>query len=223
VRVNACCGLFSTVSPSARTGITLMNMRHSLLEITGVLLAFVLCGTALHGNNGSPIDVQKTRPTSLTVSVVPAWSGSSGRGISMAVNTIDTFYVLLTNVSTQAQTAFQTSNSWGYYAVSLELRTGDGRVVTITKKPTGFTRNVPSTFGIPPGEQMVYPIKLDDGWEASSPLPIADEEPVDVTVKAVYQVKPTPESDRQNVWTGRVESAEYRFKFRHWSAVGSKR
>jgi hypothetical protein len=196
-------------------------MRHSLLEITGVLLAFVLWGTALHGNNG--IDVQKAEPSPFAVSVVPAWSGSSGRGISMAANTIDTFYVLLTNVSAQAQTVFKTSNSWGYYAVSFGLRAGDGRVLAITKKPTGFTKNNPSTFVISPGEQMVYPIKLDDQWEASSPLPVADEEPVDVTVNAVYEVKPTPESNRQQVWTGRAESTEYHFKFRHWSAGRSKR
>jgi hypothetical protein len=80
----------------------------------------------------------------------------------MAANTIDTFYVLLTNVSPQAQAVFRTSNSWGYYAMSFELRTNDGRVVAITKKPTGFTKNNASTFVIPPGEQMVYPIKLDD-------------------------------------------------------------
>jgi hypothetical protein len=183
-----------------------------------VVLACVLSGAALHGNNGSKIDPQKTEKLPFAVSVVPARSASSGRGISMAANTLDTFYVLLTNVSAQGQTVFETSNSWGYYAVLFELRTGDGRVVAITKKQTGFTRNVPSTFWIPPGEQMVYPIKLDGEWVAGAPLPIADEEPVDVTLKVIYEVKATPESTRQNVWTGRIESTEYHFKFRHWSA-----
>ncbi len=188
-----------------------------------VVLACVLSGAGLHGNNGSKIDPQKPEKLPFAVSVVPARSASSGRGISMAANTLDTFYVLLTNVSAQGQTVFETSNSWGYYAVLFELRTGDGRVVAITKKQTGFTRNVPSTFWIPPGEQMVYPIKLDGEWVAGARLPIADEEPVDVTLKAIYEVKATPEATRQNVWTGRIESTEYHFKFRHWSARRSQR
>src|SRR5579862_8047847 len=55
---------------------------------------------------------------------------------------------------------FETWNGWGYYAVSFELRTDDERIVAITKKPTGFTRNGPFTFVIPPGEQMVVSINL---------------------------------------------------------------
>ena len=191
-------------------------------EIARIILAFVVCSTSLHGNSGNPKEVQRTVPSPLAVSIVPAWSASSGRGISMATNTVDTFYVLLTNVSTQAQAVFSTSNSWGYYAVSFELRTSNGRIVAIIKKPIEFTKNNPSTFVIPPGEQMVYPIKLDNEWDTAT-LPIADEEPADVTLKAIYEVKPTPESTRQKVWTGRTESPEYNLKFRHWLGGASKR
>ncbi|MGA9669983.1 MAG: hypothetical protein WBQ94_12295 [Terracidiphilus sp.] len=131
----------------------------------------------------------------------------------MATNTLDTFYVILTNVSKQTQAVFGPSHSWGYYAVSFELRTGDGHIVAIGKKQTGFTRNIPSVFLIPPGEQMVYPIKLDGEWVAGPELPIADKESVDVRVKAIYEIEPTPESTQQNVWTGRAESAEYTSSF----------
>ncbi len=134
----------------------------------------------------------------------------------MAKNTVDTFYVVLTNVSGEAQAAFRTSNSWGYYAVSFELQTIDGRAVALTKKPQGFTKNNPTTFVIPPGEQMVYPIKLDDEWDAVPPPPVAGESPIAVTIKAIYEVKPTPESAQQHVWSGRVESEAYHFNFRHW-------
>jgi hypothetical protein len=74
-------------------------MRQMVLEMIVVVLACVLSGAALHGNNGSKIDPQKTEKLAFAVSVVPARSASSGRGISMAANTLDTFYVLLTNVS----------------------------------------------------------------------------------------------------------------------------
>ncbi len=98
----------------------------------------------------------------------------------MATNTLDTFYVILTNVSNEAQGAFETSNRWGNYAVSFELQTADGRTVAVTKKLQAFTKNTPTTFVIPPREQMVFPIKLDDEWDALPPLPIADEKPVAV-------------------------------------------
>ena len=199
------------------------NMRRGLSEISAILLAFVVGSTGSCANNGNPKEVQKTAPSPLAVSMVPSWSTSSGRGISMAGNTLNTFYVLLTNISTQSQAVFITSNSWGYYAVSFELRTSDGRVVAITKKPTGFTKNTPSVFVIPPNEQMVYPIKLDDEWEAASPLPIADEESADIGFKAIYEVKPTPESASQKVWTERIESPEYHLKFRHWLSGASSR
>jgi hypothetical protein len=91
----------------------------------------------------------------------------------------------------------------------------DGRIVVITKKPVGFTRNMPSTFVIPPGEQMVYPVRLDNEWDAVPPLPKADET-LAVTIKAIYEVKSTPESAEQKVWTGRAESKGYHFDLRHW-------
>jgi hypothetical protein len=134
----------------------------------------------------------------------------------MATNTLDTFYVILTNVSKESQPVFETSHSWGYFELSFELRMADGRIVAITKKPVGFTRNIPTTFMIPPGEQMVLPIRLDDEWDAVPPLPIAVETPIAVTIKAIYEVKPTQESVEQKVWTGRTESRGYRYSFRHW-------
>jgi hypothetical protein len=133
----------------------------------------------------------------------------------MATNTLDDFYVILTNVSKEPQSAFRTSNSWGYYALSFEMQMPDGRIVVITKKPVGFTRNMPSTFVIPPGEQMVYPVRLDNEWDAVPPLPKADET-LAVTIKAIYEVKSTPESAEQKVWTGRAESKGYHFDLRHW-------
>ena len=111
---------------------------------------------------------------------------------------------------------FEPSHSWGYYAISFELRTGNGHVLAIRKKQTGFTMNGPTTFLIPPGEQMVFPIQLDDQWVADAQLPLANRNPIDVTFKAIYEIGLTPESTQQNVWTGRIESAEYHIQFAHW-------
>jgi len=78
----------------------------------------------------------------------------------MATNTIDTSYVIVTNVSDDAQTAFETSNSWGYYAVSFELQTVDGRTLTITKKPQAF-------YGKRP-DNICYSTRRTDGFSSKT-------------------------------------------------------
>lgn len=90
-----------------------------------VVIAFAVGYSTPHGLN------QKTGPSPFSVSVVPAWSGPSGRGISMATDSHDRFYVLLTNVSKDTQFAFEPWHSWGYYAVSFEAQTEDGHKFTI--------------------------------------------------------------------------------------------
>jgi hypothetical protein len=197
----------------------------STTSITGARKEIAMGGdAALHGNAGESSDVKRADPSPFVVTVVPSWSKppgpwnkSSGRGIEMGMNTFRTLYVILTNVSKQTQAVFEPSHSWGYYAISFELRTGDGRSVEIRKKQAGFTMNVPSTFLIPPGEQMVYLIKLDDKWVADPGLPITEKEPIDIRVKAIYEIVPTPESTQQSVWTGHAESEEYHFEFLHGS------
>jgi hypothetical protein len=164
---------------------------------------------------------QRTGSTPFSVSIVPAWSGPSGGGISMASDVIDSFYVVLTNTSHRSEAAFEPWNSWGYYSISFEVITGAGKVIKIAKGPQLFTKNTPVTFLIPPGEQKVFPIKLNDDWDATPALPIADETPTLVTIKAIYEIGPTPESSAQKVWIGHVESRSYRFGFRHWASKPS--
>ena len=190
--------------------------RNILPWAAAILLAFVLGYSTSHWREFPAVLDQAPEASPFSISVVPAKSGPFGREISMATNTIDNFYVVLTNVSKENQRAFEPSHSWGYYTVSFELQMEDGRTVLITKKPQGFTRNIPSTFMIPPGEQMVFPILLDNEWDAVPPLPIANKTPVAITIKAIYEVKPTPESAQQKVWTCCAESRGYHFDFLHW-------
>lgn len=188
---------------------TIMEPRLLKLAVTVLAAFFVGYGTQ-HGLT------QRTGASPFLVSIVPARSGPSGAGISMASDVIDHFYVLLTNTSREPESAFEPWNSWGYYSVYFEMETETGKVIKITKAPTGFTKNTPATFLIPPGEQMVFPIKLNDDWNAVPALPIADEKPIIVSMKAIYELGPTPESSAQRVWIGRVESKTYHLYFRHW-------
>ena len=96
------------------------------------------------------------------------------------------------------------------------IQTADGRRVVISKKPQVFTGNFSSTFLVPPGEHMVYPISLDGEWDAVPPLLIADETPMRISIKAIYEVSQSPEATQGKVWTGRAESKSYDFNLRHW-------
>lgn len=62
---------------------------------------------------------------------------------------------------------------------------------------------------------MVYPISLDEQWDVIPMLPMADQTPIKISIKAIYEVNPTPEAAEEKVWTGRTESKTYDFNFRH--------
>ena len=132
--------------------------------------------------------------------------------ISMAQKDPDKFYVVLTNISERTQAVWRSGNSWAYKNISFELRISDGRSFVISQAPQAFTRNFPSTSLVEPGEHQVYTIRLDKWWETHPPLPKSDEMPI--TLKAIYEVHPTPESAKFKVWTGRVESKTYSFVLR---------
>jgi len=124
------------------------------------------------------------------------------------------FYVVLTNVSGDTQAVWESWNSWGYQTVSLELMTGDGKKFVVSRRQEDFTRNFSSTFLIEPGEHQVYAIRLDNRWETHPSLLKAGE--TAITLKAIYEVRPTPEAAQSKVWTGRSESRDYKVQLRQW-------
>lgn len=145
-------------------------------------------------------------------------SGLLSQSATFYMTLAQTFYVVLTNTSDRPQYVFETWNSWGYQTVSLEATTQTGKTFLMTVKPQAFTRNFPSTFLIPPGEQQVFPIRLDDEWEGRPPARkartgpyIADTEFEHVAVKAIYQVLPSDEAASIGVWTGKIDSTSYDF------------
>ena len=159
----------------------------------------------------SPNDALKV-PFSLAV--VATFGSAEGGAIEMAQNKPRDFYVVLTNVSGESQAIWDSSNSWGYRAVSLEITTADGRTFVASRREEDFTRNGPSTFSVAPGEHQVFAIRLDKWWETRPSLPKADEMPI--KLKAIYEVSLTPEAAKQKVWTGRSESRSYNLTLRQW-------
>lgn len=132
----------------------------------------------------------------------------------MAQNKPDEFYVVLTNISKKPQAVWESWNSWGYKNISFEFTIPDGRLFVVSEGPQDFTKNFPSTFLIESGEHQVYAIRLDQGWETHPSLPKTDEMPI--TLRAIYEVRPTREAAKYKVWTGRLESKKYNFALRQW-------
>jgi hypothetical protein len=189
-------------------------MKKGFLTLCVVLVFITACNTHKEtANLKAEPSVQKS-PFSL--SVVPETSHGEGFGssIEMANNKPRDFYVVLTNVSSEPQAVWEYWNSWGYQTISFELTTVEGKKVLVSRRQEGFTRNFPSTFLIEPGEHQVYAVRLDERWTTHPSLPKTAE--TAITLKAIYEVAPTPESAQYKVWTGRVESRNYNFNLRQW-------
>ena len=197
-----------------------MNMSKPILIFVVVvtLMSSIRGWKSAYPGSVSSAANEETESSPFQLAVVPTTSYDEpiGRHIAMAKSSPGAFYVILTNTSKKPQAAFEGWNSWGYQAISFEIRSAGGLKATITRKEQRFDKNFPSTFIIPPGESMVYPISLDAGWKALPSLPIADQTPMAIVLKAIYRVDPTPAAIKGTVWTGRVESKEYHFELRHW-------
>jgi hypothetical protein len=146
----------------------------------------------------------------LSIAIVPYKSAESKRPpeIFSSDDESRTFYVLLTNISSQEQNIFETWNKWGYRNITFEVTTNDGRTVVASQRRRDFSMNQPSTFLLRRGESYVIPIKLNGEWEwlpTTIPTSIVD-------LKAVYEVEPyEPYDSRLPVpWIGRIESQIYR-------------
>jgi hypothetical protein len=100
---------------------------------------------------------------------------------------------------------WRTGTSWGDTALRFEATTGSG-VVRIARKALIYTRDVPSTVEIGPGEGLDLPFDLADGtWQVE---PSGDDVP-DLTgarLEAVYEIAPSAEAREQGTWTGTARS-----------------
>jgi hypothetical protein len=126
------------------------------------------------------------------------------------------FYVVLTNTTTVPQKVFESWNSWGYQAISFELVTARGQRFVVSRKNQDFDKNFPSTFIVPPGENQVYTIRLnEEDWTVAPELRFASAEPLPLSLTAIYQLPRTREATRENVWVGRTESKSYHLQLEH--------
>jgi hypothetical protein len=193
-----------------------MDPTGSNTELGGTMRVYVLAIliSLIHGR------VDASPP--FRVSIVPTSSEATDRSITTAPHNPDRFYVVLTNVSAKPQPVFETWNSWGYRSITFELVL-NGKKHLITKEEQSFSRNFPSTFEIPPGEAIVYPIQLDSSWEG---LPVLKDDhccpttevggAVRIQLTAVYEVESSVDAAKQKVWVGRIRSPTHELTLRWW-------
>ncbi|MEM7660147.1 MAG: hypothetical protein AAF399_28820 [Bacteroidota bacterium] len=116
------------------------------------------------------------------------------------------FQVLLTNVSDQSIRLWKDWNTWGYFNLQLDWRSGE-RVFPIRRKPPKqWNGDFPDFWTLLPGEKVVLEIDMRSGeWEG---IPDLYGEMIEAELFATYQNKPDPLAEEFGVWVGKVRSAE---------------
>jgi hypothetical protein len=107
--------------------------------------------------------------------------------------------VLLRNQSKAEVKLWSTGNRWGDYALRFQIDSTGGSIIC-EKQQQIYTRNVPTYASISPGKDYVISFDLNDGsWSCGSLLA------KNITrLTAIYEIRPTPESEKHNVLSGSI-------------------
>jgi hypothetical protein len=109
-------------------------------------------------------------------------------------------FVIIENVSTAPQQHFEEWNSWGYGNVEIAWQADDQRTGVARKVPGVFTRNIPTTITLQPGDLFVRQVTFDpDLWQGWPEMPHSTRWELTATYRSI--------DDRQvGAWSGEVKS-----------------
>jgi hypothetical protein len=150
------------------------------------------------------------------VSIVPGSRSENSSFISWASGSNQTFFVVLVNLTDKPQPVFERSNSWGYQSLLFYMMLSDGRKITITVRPRVFTRNLPTTYLVPPHGYEVFPIVFNDEWTGNPNPGFGKPGDTKATLKVIYRIPPSQEADKKGVWFGQIESEATEVDVHHW-------
>lgn len=144
------------------------------------------------------------------------WANSS---VSLYFPERQYFHVLLTNKTDRSIKIWEEWNSWGFTGLSFEITYPDGRKVISQKRSHGWDKNYPSWIKIPPDRHYIFEVNFENDttlWHywTNSVL----NEKGDFTIcklKAVYEIRESLDSRKENIWTGRIESEEEEIRIWH--------
>ena len=121
------------------------------------------------------------------------------------------FKVVLTNISHNPVTIWEQYCSWGYGCLSLEVIC-NGQHQLLNPLPIDWDSNWPRPFSIPPSGNFVLDVKIDGRRWPNDWLPKPSNNPLRVTLRAVYTINPIGKGDTfgmpyaRRIWTGSVSS-----------------
>jgi hypothetical protein len=114
-------------------------------------------------------------------------------------------WVVLTNRGTADLRVWRNGNTWGDEALSFDVSHG-GSTRRVEREPQVYTRNVPASVVLTPGDGFQISFDLLDGtWRLDA---IGRPLPPQVEIAAVYEVPPSSEAVAHQVWTGLVSSEQ---------------
>lgn len=112
----------------------------------------------------------------------------------------------LVNSSPRPVRYWRAENSWGWFAVSIELRAENEPLSHVVRRAQrDWTRNPPHFHTLAPGERDERELDLHDGWWD---LPSGLEQLRDrvIEVRSAFHVAPSPETSKYGVFVGTVLS-----------------
>lgn len=121
------------------------------------------------------------------------------------------FHAVVTNVSGKPLRLWRKWCSWGYDNLKLEMIGSDGEVIPLSRKSKVWTHNVPDYSPVESGEHYVVDIRFaPEHWKKPHLELVKPAADGTIGLRAVYEIEPDAQTEKDGVWTGRVVSKELR-------------
>jgi hypothetical protein len=172
-------------------GVVRTMLERTVTPLARVLL-LLMAATVAHGS-GPSLSVALAIPSTDDVARI------------VVSNPAAHFHVILHSQSASRLRIWNSTFSWGYYALSFQLLDDSGVTHVVRKTRIAFSRNIANAWLLEPDDSIVLDVFLGrpDEWEG---LPVLASDCRTVQMTAIYEVVPDAESMKRGVWTGRVVS-----------------
>jgi hypothetical protein len=179
----------------------------SLFAVLGLsLLLGLLDSKTRDGSWFNPVMADEPTPPLKLTLVRLEQAGQRSIFLGPKENHHSQFHVVVTNVSSEPERLWDDRFSWGYGNLSFESMDDEGRHQNIVKKARSWWGNVPACFVLQPNELLVIDVVFDPKvWELPFPQAAIDK-PQQFKLRAVYEIRPDKQSDKEKVWTGKIVS-----------------
>jgi hypothetical protein len=123
------------------------------------------------------------------------------------------FDVLLRNVSDKPQNIWEDDNSWGYDALTFELKDETGKTWAVRKSFVAFHANAPAFWTLKPNDTLVIDVYFANDqksdWQKWKGFPRNQT----VSMRAILENHDDGASRKCSVWTGRAASEWNKYHF----------